>query len=149
MTGLKIKSIAHTALKTPDLERSLAFYRDRLGFDEMMRINHADGSLMLVYLRMTDTQYVEIFPGGKGEIAPGWDDTAINHFCLQVEDIQATADDLRARGVSFIHEPKIGLDGNWQCWIGDPDGNRIEFMQMMPGCMQEVAITRLTATLKA
>ena len=143
MKSLAVKSLAHAALKVNDLDRSLAFYRDTLGFKEMMRINNDDGSLMLVYLRMTDTQFIEIFPGGEGDVAPGWNANAINHFCLEVDDIQMVAADLRKRGVAFLHEPKIGLDGNWQCWIGDPDGNRIEFMQMMPGCMQEVAIERL------
>ena len=146
MKPLAIKSLAHAALKVKDLDRSLAFYRDTLGFREMMRINNEDGSLLLVYLRMTDTQFIEIFPGGEGDVAPGWNDNAINHFCLEVADIQTTAADLRGRGVVFLHEPKIGLDGNWQCWIGDPDGNRSEFMQMMPGCMQEVAIERLSRT---
>ncbi len=143
MTDIKIKSLAHAALKVKDLDRSLAFYRDTLGFKEMMRINNADGSLLLVYLRMTDDQFIEIFPGGEGDVAPGWNANAINHFCLEVADIHATATALRERNITFLHEPKVGLDGNWQCWIGDPDGNRIEFMQMMPGCMQEVAIERL------
>jgi lactoylglutathione lyase len=143
MTPLKIKSLAHAALKVKALDRSLAFYRDTLGFKEMMRIHYEDGSLMLVYLRMTDDQFIEIFPGGEGDIAPGWNANAINHFCLEVDDMKATAADLVARGIPFLLEPKVGLDGNWQCWINDPDGNRIEFMQMMPGCMQEEAITRL------
>ncbi len=87
MARLAVQSIAHVALKTPDLARSLAFYRDTLGFEEMMRINNPDGSLMLVYLRMDDTQYLEIFPGGRDAVAPDWGNTAINHFCLQVSDI--------------------------------------------------------------
>jgi lactoylglutathione lyase len=37
----------------------------------------------------------------------------------------------------------MGADGNRQCWIADPDGNRIEFMQMSPSCMQLDAIARL------
>ena len=146
MTPITIKSLAHAALKVKDIDRSLAFYRDTLGFAEMMRINHENGSLMLVYLRMTDNQFIEIFPGGEGDFAPGWNANAINHICLEVEDMQATAEALRERNVTFLHAPKIGLDGNWQCWIGDPDGNRIEFMQMMPGCMQEAAIKRLSGT---
>jgi catechol 2,3-dioxygenase-like lactoylglutathione lyase family enzyme len=44
-----------------------------------------------------------------------------------------TAADLRYRGISFLVEPQLGLDGNRHCWIGDPDGNHIEFMQMMLG----------------
>ena len=37
----------------------------------------------------------------------------------------------------------MGLDRNRQCWIEDPDGNRIEFMQMSPESMQAEAIKRL------
>ena len=144
MKPLAIKMIAHTALKVADLDRSLAFYRDTLGFAEMMRINFPeDGRLMLVYLRLTDTQYLELFPGGEGKRAPGPDMTAIHHFCLEVDDLKATAVDLAARGVALTIKPQLGLDDNWQCWIEDPDGNRIEFMQMMPGCLQELAIKRL------
>ena len=37
----------------------------------------------------------------------------------------------------------MGLDHNRQCWIEDPDGNRIEFMQMSRDSMQAEAIRRL------
>jgi lactoylglutathione lyase len=141
---LGISQIAHWALKVRDLERSLAFYRDTLGFKEMMRINWPEtGKLMLVYLRVTDTQYVELFPDGAGDVAPDEDTTSMHHVCLQVDSISATAAHLRAIGVPMFRAEKLGLDGNNQCWIKDPDGNRIEFMQMLPDNMQEQAIARL------
>ena len=142
-TKLGLSSIAHVALKVADIGRSLEFYRDRLGFAEMMRLNNDDGSLWLVYLRITDTQFIELFTGGQGIRAPGHEATAINHFCLQCDDLEATAAKLRAAGVRLTVEPKMGLDGNRQCWIEDPDGNRIEFMQMSPESMQAEAIRRL------
>jgi len=37
----------------------------------------------------------------------------------------------------------MGADNNLQAWIADPDGHRIELMQIMPGCMQAEAIARL------
>lgn len=142
--ALGISQIAHWALKVADLDRSLKFYRDTLGFAEMMRINWPDsGKLMLVYLRVTDTQYVELFPDGRGEQSPTEDETSIHHICLQVENIAQTADQLRKLDIPMFREPKLGLDGNNQCWIKDPDGNRIEFMQMLPGNMQEQAVARL------
>jgi lactoylglutathione lyase len=145
--SLGISQIAHWALKVHDLERSLKFYRDTLGFDEMMRINYPEtGKLMLVYLRVTDTQYVELFPDGRGDKAPTENDTSMHHVCLQVTSIDETAAALRKLGVPLFREPKLGLDGNNQCWIMDPDGNRIEFMQMLPGNMQEIAIVRLKAS---
>ncbi len=141
-----ITAIAHFALKVRDLETSLAFWRDTLGMAEMMRINHDDGSLMLVYLRITDTQYVELFPGGEGSRAPDRNAVAVNHVCLQTDDIAATADYLKQKGIALTVEPRMGLDGNMQAWFEDPDGNRIELMQMMPGNMQATAIERISET---
>jgi lactoylglutathione lyase len=141
--NLGISQIAHWALKVHDLQRSLAFYRDTLGFKEMMRINQDDGQLMLVYLRVTDEQFVELFPRGHGTSAPDEETTSMHHVCLQVASIAETAAALTGAGVPLFRHPKLGLDGNNQCWIKDPDGNRIEFMQMLPGNMQEAAIARL------
>ena len=143
-TKLGLSRIAHVALKVADIGRSLEFYRDRLGFAEMMHLNNDDGSLWLVYLRITDTQFIELFTGGQGVRAPGHEATAINHFCLECDDLDATATKLRDAGVRLTVEPKMGLDGNRQCWIEDPDGNRIEFMQMSPDSMQAEAIRRLS-----
>lgn len=138
-----LKGIGHVALKVADIGRSMAFYRDRLGFAEMMRLDKEDGSLWLVYLRITDTQFLELFPGGEGDRAPGAERTAVNHFCIECTDLQAAANSLRAAGVALTVEPKMGADNNWQCWIEDPDGNRIEFMQMAANSMQAAAIARL------
>ncbi len=143
MAQLGLLGIGHVALRVADIERSLAFYRDTLGFAEMMRLHRADGSLMLIYLRITDTQFVELFPDGQGMTSPGREVTAINHFCLACADLDTTAAALRDKGIRLTVEPKMGLDHNRQCWIDDPDGNRIEFMQMSASSMQAEAITRL------
>jgi lactoylglutathione lyase len=144
---LGISQIAHWALKVHDLEKSLAFYRDALGFQEMMRIDHVEGpekgQLMLVYLRVTDTQFVELFPRGRGAVSPDEETTSMHHVCLQVASIAKTVDALTAGGIPLFRAAKLGLDGNNQCWIKDPDGNRIEFMEMLTGNMQVTAIERL------
>jgi lactoylglutathione lyase len=140
-----IKAIAHWALRVSDLDHSLVFYRDTLGFDEMMRLHHENGDIWLVYLRVTNSQFVELFPNGTGTRAPEKDATAMNHICLQVDSVDIAADALRKIGVKLTTEPKRGLDGNMQCWFDDPDGNRIELMQMLPGNMQELAIERMKA----
>jgi lactoylglutathione lyase len=143
MAQLGLLGIGHVALKVVDLDRSLEFYRDTMGFAEMMRLNRDDGSVWLVYLRITDTQFIELFLHGEGDRAPGSGRTAINHFCLECGDLDATAAALRAAGIKLTVEPKMGADHNRQCWIEDPDGNRIEFMQMGPNSMQLEAIARL------
>ena len=67
-----ITSIGHVAIKVKDLDASLDFYRERLQFPEMLRLKNEDGSTWLVYLRITDDQYLEIFPGAENDRAPGW-----------------------------------------------------------------------------
>jgi lactoylglutathione lyase len=122
MAQLGLLGIGHVALRVTDIERSLAFYRDALGFAEMMSLRRDDGSLWLVYLRITDTQFIELFPDGQGSRAPGREATAINHFCLECADLEKTAAALRAKDIPLTVEPKMGADGNRQCWIEDHAG---------------------------
>lgn len=138
-----ITGIGHVALKVYDLEKSLTFYRDRLGFPEMMRIDRPEGGLWLVYLRVTDEQFIEIFPGAENERSPGWNGNAITHVCLTVDDLDAVVDRVTAAGIPLLIEKKTASDGNRQAWIEDPDGNRIEFMQLNPDSLQMQAIARL------
>ena len=138
-----ITGIAHVAIKVKDLDRSLDFYINKLGFPEMMRLHHDDGSVFLVYLRITDTQYLEVFPGAEDERAPGWNANGMNHLCLESDDVAALAEGVQAAGIPLLMPLKLALDGNWQAWIEDPDGNRIELMQMDPNSLQLQAIARL------
>lgn len=71
-----ISGIGHVAIKVRDVEKTLRFYRDSLGFREMLRLFHDDGSLFLVYLRITDTQYLEIFRKPKPSVLRGRRPTA-------------------------------------------------------------------------
>lgn len=136
-------SLGHVALKVKDLERTLDFYVDKLGFGEMMRLNKPDGSLWIVYLRITEDQFIEIFPGAIGERAPGWDAIGVNHFCLCVDDLDSILAQLERVGIPLSIGKKMGIDNNYQAWIEDPDGNRIELMQIMPNALQREALARL------
>jgi lactoylglutathione lyase len=73
----------------------------------------------------------------------------MNHVCLGVADIDDTIADLKAANIPLTVQKKMAADLNWQCWIEDPDGNRIEIMQLMPDCLQLEAIERLTQAAKA
>jgi lactoylglutathione lyase len=59
----------------------------------------------------------------------------------------ATVARLKANGVTMLSEMKQGIDGNPNAWVEDPDGNRYELMEMMPGSIQAKAITALKAKL--
>jgi len=137
-----VKSIGHVALSVKDIERSLDFYVNKLGFTEMFRLDR-DDRLWIVYLRITDTQFIELFPEGVGEGAPPFANIGFNHLCLEVDDIDAAIAELKANGVTLTAEKKLGVDHNHQAWIADPEGNRIELMQLGAEAMQTQAIRRI------
>lgn len=140
-----ITGLGHVAIKVTDLDRSLDYYCNKLEFPEMLRLHHEDGSVWLVYLRITDEQYLEIFPGAENDRAPGWNANGTNHVCWTIDDLDATVARMKAKGLEMLSEIKPGLDGNRQAWLEDPDGNRIELMEMAPDCLQYQAIRKLRA----
>lgn len=140
-----INGFGHLALKVQNLEASLAFYRDKLGLKEMTRLLNDKGEAWIVYIRITDTSFLELFPSGHPGRAADEAAVGVNHICFSVEDIEATASRFAAAGVSLTSPIKTGLDGNRGAWIEDPDGNRIELMEMAPNCLQYRAISALPA----
>ena len=140
-----VVGVGHVAIKVTDLDRSLDYYQKRLGFPEMLRLFNDDGTTWLVYLRITDEQYLEIFPGAENDRAPGWNANGVNHICFTIDDLDATVARIEAAGIELLSPIKPGVDGNRQAWLEDPDGNRIELMEMAPDCVQYEALKRLNA----
>ena len=140
-----VTAIGHVALRVQEVERTLDFYSGRLGFAEILRLHRDDGRLWLIYLRITDDQFLEIFPDAIGARAPPPETNGLNHLCLTVDDLERVVAQLGERGIPLTHGPKRGADGNLQAWIEDPDGNRIELMQMAESGLQAQAIRRLAA----
>src|SRR5215211_9127003 len=94
-----IVGIGHVAIRVKDIDRTLDFYVGKLGFSEMMRLDR-DGRLWLLYLRITDTQFLEVFPEGVGDRAADRDAVGYNHMCLEVVDIDVALRELETAGVS-------------------------------------------------
>ena len=128
-----IVDLAHAAFDVHDMDASLAFY-GHLGLKESFRLFKDDGSLMLVYLHLGGDRFLELFPNGPEPGSGGRGSFA--HFCLMTDDLHAEADRLRGLGITITSGPSLGLDHNWQAWIADPDGNRIELMQISPDSPQ-------------
>ena len=112
-----------------DVDAAIAFYRDHLGFEELMHPAPA-----FAMLRRGDLRLVLSAPGGGpggGQAMPdgtlptpgGW-----NRFALEVDDLDAAVDRLREAGVRFRNEPVTGVGGR-QVLVDDPSGNPVEIFQ--------------------
>ncbi len=130
-----IIGLTHTALRVTDLSKSLEFYVRLLGLSEQFRLTNDKGEPWLVYIKVAERQFIELFPGAAGAHQPAATAGPV-HICLEVDDIQSTYAEVTDRGLVTRGEPVLGADGSWQFWTADPDGNPIEFHQFTPDSRQ-------------
>ena len=138
-------TLGHINFKTRDLKASIKFY-ETLGFKTFLELTDEDHKPWIVYLRFDDNLYLELTGGGKDR-SPGPEPTGFNHMCITVSNIEAAAKELEAAGLKLMNPLKLtkGLDNNRGAWVEDPDGNRIELMEMAPDCVQYDAIKAFNA----
>jgi catechol 2,3-dioxygenase-like lactoylglutathione lyase family enzyme len=141
-----IHGIHHAAISTPDLERALGFYRDLLGaeivtdFEWPAGLEVADrivglpgSSARAVMLRLGNAM-VELFEFRSptpqaGDPERPVCDHGITHICLDVSDIDAEYERLRAAGMRFHSQPQdLGVVRT--VYGRDPDGNVIELQEV-------------------
>jgi catechol 2,3-dioxygenase-like lactoylglutathione lyase family enzyme len=87
---------------------------------------------MLNYYKVNDQQYIEIYPGLKGD-----DQDRLSHVAFETTDARKLRDYLESKGVKVPASLKPGLDKNLSFMVDDPEGRRIEFMQYMPGGLHD------------
>jgi len=131
-----ITGLAHVCFTVADLEASIAFYQDKLGFSHAFDFINNDGKRFGVYLHIGGRNFIELFEGKLDQPAKG---QPYRHICLEVNDIKATASELRSQDVE-VSEVKMGSDNSWQAWLTDPDGNRIELHEYTPESKQNVSL---------
>ncbi len=131
-----IKGIAHIAYNVLDMDKSLSFYCDVLGFQKVFEINDDRNRPWIVYIKVSDNQFIELFVT-YNELLLERPVIGFSHLCLEVEDINEIANIMREHEIHLDVEPMQGKDKNYQCWVQDPDGNKIEFMQLDINSSQE------------
>ena len=142
-----IRGIHHTAISTVDLERSLAFYRDLLGFEPVLDFSWPEGTANMnathrlkqtagrVVLLKAGNAMIELFQYATPAPRPAdaerrLCDHGITHFCIDVDDIDAEYARLSAGGMEF-HCPPVDYGTVKTTYGRDPDGNVIELQEIL------------------
>ena len=140
-----IIKLEHTALSVANIERSLRFYRDLLGFKVIRTIEpQADNKLgviagmpgaraRIVHLKFGDAMF-ELFEyvAPQGHPIPRkrcQADHGLIHLGFKSDDALADYARLKARGVEFLSEPVEFRSGVWVVYFRGPDGEICELRQ--------------------
>jgi catechol 2,3-dioxygenase-like lactoylglutathione lyase family enzyme len=149
---MAVLRFTHIGVCVADLEASIRFYRDLLGFNlrselrvqgepsnTLLRLRDVD--LHAVYLER-DGMRIELLhyesPGAIGATDPrAMNQRGLTHLSLRVDDLAATLKTLRAGGVRIIDESHIDIPAFSAAavLVCDPDGTIIELVQS-PGDLE-------------
>jgi catechol 2,3-dioxygenase-like lactoylglutathione lyase family enzyme len=120
---------AGAILAVADFARSLAFYRDRLGFElEAAYEDPPYATLVRAGARLSLAEQghpAEDRPG-VSMVAPGDRSRLTAILVLEVVDCRGAHRELSAAGVPFLADPYSPPWGGHRCFAVDPDGNLIE-----------------------
>ncbi len=112
-----------------DVDASIVFYCDHLGFSEVIHPSPAfamleRGDLRLVLSRPNPSAGGgQPMPNGSVQRPGGW-----NRFAIEVSDIASMVARLRKAGVRFRNEIVTGVGGK-QIIVEDPSGNPVELFE--------------------
>ena len=109
-----------------DIAKAEEFYGHELGYAHFS-LDKPTGGLMLNYYKINDHQYVEIYPGLKGD-----EQDRLSHVAFETPDANKMRDYLASKGLKVPASLKPGLDKNLSFMVDDPEGRRIEFVQYAP-----------------
>ena len=122
-----VTKLLHTRYRVNDLERTVKFYRDILGLEEIRRHKSPRGS-ELVFLKAPDSdEQIEItyFPGsGPVQVQPD-----LTHLAFEVNSLADFEKHLAAHGLKFSDGPTTSSSGTTFAFIDAPEGYEIELIQ--------------------
>ncbi|WP_412776175.1 methylmalonyl-CoA epimerase [Thalassospira lucentensis] len=124
-----IGRLNHVAIAVPDLEASIAQYRDVLGATVSEPQDEPDHGVTVVFVELPNTKIELLYPLGENSPIKGFLEKntsgGIHHVCYEVDDILAARDKLKATGARVLGDgdPKIGAHGKPVLFLHPKDFN--------------------------
>src|SRR5262245_27569548 len=143
---MHVQRLTHMGICVSDLERSLRFYRDVLGYEEVGRLE-LEGEAVATLNGMPSAKVRAIYlerDGWRLELlefpVPGWigpseprpmNQLGLTHLSFRVANLDATCAQLEAAGGGVLPGTRLGQPGapTHVIMAFDPDGVRIELIQ--------------------
>jgi catechol 2,3-dioxygenase-like lactoylglutathione lyase family enzyme len=145
MTTSSTTVFSHVGICVTDLDRSLRFYCDGLGFEqnESIPIDATFGAALEVPGDLSLTsQFIRreglaiellhyVTPDPTGKPSEHRNQLGLTHLSFYVDDVDVTAAALVAAGGTVIESTRTTLEGIDLLFLSDPDGTRVELMKVL------------------
>ncbi|WP_139998109.1 VOC family protein [Paenibacillus paridis] len=123
------KRIDHVGIMVQNMEASIAFYTNIIGFELKGRIPHTNGIIELAFLGFGHSDETEL------ELISGYNDNLstegkVHHFAVSVSDIEAEFIRLKQLEVAFLDDEITTLPNGYRYFfVSGPEGEWVELFQ--------------------
>ncbi|MGD0350801.1 MAG: VOC family protein [Verrucomicrobiota bacterium] len=131
MKKLRVNKLLHTRYRVNDLERTVKFYREVLGLEEIQRHKSPRGSELVFLKALESDEEIEIcfFPGSDSvQVQPD-----LTHLAFEVDNLEEFAKHLAKHGLKYSDGPTTTSNGTVFAFIDAPEGYEIELIQKGKG----------------
>ncbi len=127
---MSISKLLHTRYRVNDLEKTVAFYRDVLGLQEVSRHSSPRGSNLVFMKAPESEETIELcsYPA-SGPVQVQAD---LTHLAFEVSDLDAFAAELLKKGCPLSDGPHVTSSGSKIAFVDAPEGYEIELIQKKP-----------------
>lgn len=128
-----VSGVNHVGISVEHFDEALAFYTQKMGFEEAFVVRDDKGQPFLAYVQVSKNTFIELLPANATR-RPGLD-----HVGLHVDDIRATIATLKQRGVT-VEDARTGRTKSVIANATDPGGVHIELSELGPESLQRKAM---------
>lgn len=119
-------TLDHIHIYCSDIVETERWFVDKMGAE--LLLNRTLNGVPVADLSIGGT-YLCLFAGSENASTPETEHLGEEHFGLRVKDLEASAAELKRRGVHFSVEPAEARPGVKFAYVTGPDNMRIELVQ--------------------
>ena len=129
-----IVGLNHVGINVPNIEETVAFYTQKMGFREAFRTTDDRGQPTLVFLQISRNTFIEL--GQANAQRPA----GFTHYGVHVENMGPSVAMFQQRGL-MVTEPRLSATvKSTQANVTDLNGIRMELTELGPDSLQRKAM---------
>lgn len=126
---MAVTKLLHTRMRVNDIEKTVRFYEEALGLTVTRRITSPRGAQLVFLQTPNSEEEIELCQMPAGVAEPVAVQADLMHLAFAVEDLEAFAKELSAKGYVLSDGPTKTSSGSVIAFIDAPEGYEVELIQ--------------------